>query len=327
MDHEQRKRYFEELEREIKELINPETGLLDIKYGQLISCPLCGVDISFHEKLFIKNGYAFVRCTQCDLIFTNPQVKSDYLEELYGKSKAADLWVELQESALEQVWTKKHLLDNIELVLKYCPDKVCRLLDIGCSGGYYLQLVKTHFPDKIQGMGIELNEKAVSYALAKGLNVKKCFLDDLPPDEKFDIFTIFGVLEHVPEPKLFLQQIKDYANPGALVLIIAPNAYSLYHLFLQQKSVSFDGRNHLLYFSEDTIKRIFRETGFDLVYFDTIYTGLDNIKRHIQWYDPYDVSIQTEKYIPVAMKSLFEEDFIFKNHLGLKLRLVARVKE
>ncbi len=325
MDHELRKRYFEELEKEIKELVNAETGLLDLKYAEIIPCPLCDADKEYHEKLFFKNGYTFVRCSRCGMIFTNPQVKSDYLEELYGKSCATDLWVEIQESAKEQVWKKKLFLENINLILKYGPSKVCRLLDIGCSSGYFLELLETHYKDKVQAMGLELNEKAVASALTKGLPVKKCLLEDLPKEGKFDIFTVFGVLEHLPRPKPFLQQIKDYANPGALIQVVVPNAYSLYHLFLQQKSVGFDGRNHLLYFGEDTIKKLFQESGYKIIYFDTVLTGLDSIKRHMQWYDPYDVSINTEKYIPLAMKKILNEDYICQNNLGLRLRLMARI--
>ncbi|TSA09139.1 MAG: methyltransferase domain-containing protein [Deltaproteobacteria bacterium] len=325
MDHELRKRYFEELEKEIKELVDPKTGLLDFRYAKIIPCPLCGAEIKDHETLFLKNGYTFVRCTRCDMIFTNPQVKDDYLKELYGKSCAADLWFEIQESSKEQVWKKNYYLDNINLILKFCPNKVCRLLDIGCSSGYFLQLLENYYKDKIRAVGIELNEKAVSYASNKGLQVRKCLLEDMPKEEKYDIFTLFGLLEHLPSPKHFLQQIKDYANPGALIFAIVPNAYSLYHLFLQQKSVSFDGRNHLLYFSENTIKQLFQGSGHEVIFNDTILTGLDNIKRHIQWYDPYGVSIKTDKYIPWPMQAMLNEDYIYRNNLGLRLRLLAKI--
>ena len=327
MDHDLRKKYFEELEKELQELIDPETGWLNWRYAEMIPCPLCGGETNCQEQLFIKNGYAFVRCRQCGLIFTNPQVKNDFLKELYGKSRATDIWVEIQESSQEQAWKKDYYLENINLIIKYCPGRVCRLLDIGCSSGYFLQLVENYFNDKIQAVGIEMNEKAVSYAISKGLQVRKCLLEDLPKEEKYDIFTLFGLIEHLPSPKPFLEQIKEHANPGALILVIVPNAYSLYHLFLQQQSVSFDGRNHLLYLSEDTIKKLFRDTGHEVVYFDTILTGLDNIKRHMQWYDPYDVSVKTEKYIPLSMTSMLNEDYIYQNNLGLRLRLLARIAE
>jgi 2-polyprenyl-3-methyl-5-hydroxy-6-metoxy-1,4-benzoquinol methylase len=204
------------------------------------------VGTEYHDKLFLKNGYTFVRCEECGMIFTNPQVKSDYLEELYGKSLSGDLWVDIQESSKEQAWKTDYYVDLINLILKHCPDRVCRLLDVGCSSGHFLHLLGIHARNRIQAMGVDLSEKAVAYGLNKGLQIKRCLMEDLPKEEKFDILTVLGVLEHLPDPKHFLQQIKDYASPGALILAVVPNAYSLYHLFLQQKSLGFDGRNHLL---------------------------------------------------------------------------------
>ena len=61
MDHNLRNKYFAELEKELQELIDPETGWLNLRYAELIPCPLCGAATGSHEKLFINNGYTFVR--------------------------------------------------------------------------------------------------------------------------------------------------------------------------------------------------------------------------------------------------------------------------
>ena len=36
---------------------------------------------------------------------------------------------------------------------------------------------------------------------------------------------------------------------------IVPNTYSLYHMFLQNKSLSFDGRDHLIYYSKKFLNK------------------------------------------------------------------------
>jgi 2-polyprenyl-3-methyl-5-hydroxy-6-metoxy-1,4-benzoquinol methylase len=326
MDYELREQYFIELDKEKKELINKETGLLDEKFSKIINCPQCSSVDKYNEQLFIKDGYTFVRCTKCEMIFTNPQVDSNLLGELYGHSKANDLWVEIQESKKEQEWKKEYYKDNINIINNLRDDNQNELMDVGCSSGYFLEVLKG-YQNSINGSGVELSDKAFKYAKNKSLKVDNCFLSELDEGSNYDIFTLFGVLEHLPNPSQIFKDIRLKANKGALVLAIVPNAYSLYHMFLQSKSVSFDGRNHLLYFSQKTLKELFEKNGFEVLQLDTLLTGMDNIKKQIQWLDPYQNN-NTDKYLNNALvNNCINEEYILKNNLGLRLRIIAKLKD
>lgn len=327
MDHDLRQIYFQELEKEIRTLIDPVTGKLSKDYSRIIPCPLCGADYGSHAKLFIKNGYAFVRCNECGMIFTNPQVNMELVNSLYGESKSNDIWVEIQESSKEQQWKREYYENSINLLTQCCFLDTVKLLDIGCSTGYFLEILKQTLPEwKFEG--IELNRKAVEYARTKGLSVHDILLSELDPSNVYDIFTLFGVLEHLTDPQSILEDIKLRAGcKGCLVMAIVPNAYSLYHMFLQQQSVSFDGRNHLLYFSADTLSRLFIDSGFQIVHLDTVLTGLENIKRQMQWFNPNE-NISTDRYIAGELRTLLNsgkvEECIYKFNLGLRLRIIAK---
>jgi 2-polyprenyl-3-methyl-5-hydroxy-6-metoxy-1,4-benzoquinol methylase len=327
MDTEKREKYFGLLDKEIQELINPETGLLDEIYSNIINCPLCNSEPIKHKKLFSKRGYTFVRCDECELIFSNPQVKEVFLNQFYGKSEANDLWVEIQESELEKSWKKDYFQDQVILLNNYKINNTPKVLDIGCSSGYFLEIVKKLHPSW-SVLGLEFNKKAVEYAKNKNIPVEKKLVKDLQIDEKYDIFTMFGVLEHLPKPKCVLNQIKEKSNKNALVLAIVPNAYSLYNMFLQNNSRNFDGRNHLLYFSECTLKKLFEQSGYEVIHLDTVLTGIDNIKRQLQWLDPYSTE-KTDRFIPYALKELLKTDkvekVIQKYNLGLRLRILVRL--
>lgn len=330
MDEEKRREYFRLLDLEIGELIDKKTGMLDEKYGKTINCPLCDAGKEQHEKLFVKRGYTFVRCKACGMVFTNPQVNQDKLGELYGESAANDLWVEIQQSTLEKSWKDPYYRQQAALLNKYKAAGKPRLLDIGCSTGFFMDKVKEEQPTW-EVEGIELSKKALEIIKKKGLHVEQKFVHELDPKKKFDVFTMFGVLEHLPNPKKVLNDIKERANDGALVMAIVPNAYSLYHMFLQDKSVTFDGRNHLMYFSADTLRRLFTDNGFTIVHLDTVLTGLDNIKRQAQWYAPYNDAARQDTYLPTAIKKMLAdgtiERFMLKNLLGLRLRIIAQYKK
>jgi 2-polyprenyl-3-methyl-5-hydroxy-6-metoxy-1,4-benzoquinol methylase len=326
MDYKLREQYFIELDKEKKELINLETRLLDVKFSKTINCPLCDAKETHNEQLFIKDGYSFVRCDKCEMIFTNPQVDSSLLGELYGRSKANDLWVEIQESKKEQAWKKHYYEENITILNFFRNKQQTRLMDVGCSSGYFLEILN-NYQTSINGEGVELSKKAFKYAKNKDLNVYNCFLSELDENLKYDIFTLFGVFEHLPNPSKIFEDIKLKANNGALIFAIVPNAYSLYHMFLQSKSVSFDGRNHLLYFSQKTFKKLFEEQGFEILKLDTVLTGIDNIKRQMQWIEPYKNN-NTNKYLNNSIvDSCINEEYITKNNLGLRLRVIAKLKD
>jgi transcription elongation factor Elf1 len=326
MDFELRERYFVELDKEKRELINKQTNLLDNKFSKIISCPLCNETHKNNEQLFIKDGYTFVRCGKCEMIFTNPQVNPSLLGELYGRSEVNDLWVEIQESKKEQGWKKAYYEDNIDVINNFRKSDQINLMDIGCSSGYFLEVLND-YQSAINGGGCELSDKAFKYAKNKGLDVYNCFLSELDEKIKYDIFTLFGVLEHLPNLSKIFEDIRLKSNKGALILAIVPNAYSLYHMFLQSKSVSFDGRNHLLYFSKKTFTEVFEKQGFEILKLDTVLTGMDNIKRQMQWLDPYKYS-NTSKYLNDSIiDSCINEEYIKKNNLGLRLRIVARLKD
>jgi len=325
MDYELRKQYFIELEKEKKELIDSKIGLLSEKFSRNIDCPLCNAKMQNHETLFVKDGYTFVRCDKCEMIFTNPQVYASLLGELYGQSIANDIWVEIQESKKEQEWKKQYYIDNINLIDSYRDKSQIKLMDVGCSNGYFLEILKQEGPS-LRGEGCELNSKAFNYAKNKGLTVHNRFLSEMDGNLKYDIFTLFGILEHLPDPFRIFHDIKLKANPKALILAIVPNAYSLYHMFLQSKSVSFDGRNHLLYFSDKTLSRLFEDNGCKIIKLDTVLTGLDNIKRQMQWLDPYQ-NKNSDKFLNNnLLKDWLNETYIINNKLGLRLRIIAKLQ-
>src|SRR5204862_7311343 len=75
-----RDRYFAAREAELAGLLDPETGRLAEHLAQTIDCPLC--EGSAHTPLFEKQGFTFVRCEDCRLVFVNPQVRQeDVLDE------------------------------------------------------------------------------------------------------------------------------------------------------------------------------------------------------------------------------------------------------
>lgn len=96
-------------------------------------------------------------------------------------------------------------------------------LDIGCGNGEVsLALHEKGFACE----GVDMKPRVISHLQARFPQVTwRCAsvieLADTPG--RFDLLSMYHVLEHIADPRAALAQVKALANPGALVVIEVPN--------------------------------------------------------------------------------------------------------
>lgn len=102
-----------------------------------------------------------------------------------------------------------------------------RALDIGCGKGEVsLALQQAGF----ECTGIDMKPRIIGHLQADYPQVEwhctQAFeLATLPG--RFDVLTMYHVLEHIPDPMAALRTVKSLANPGALLVIEVPNVGGL----------------------------------------------------------------------------------------------------
>ena len=317
-----RDRYFAARERELAALIDPDTGMLADRFAREVACPLCGSEN--RRRLFVKNGFTFVRCADCALVFSNPQVREELVEAEYRTGGSNDIWVEvlLSDRQLEIDRAKfASLLDELE---PYRGGG--RLLDVGCSIGLFLDLARERGWD---GVGIEFSDRARAYAVDElGLDVIDTPLEETGwADDSFDVITLNSVIEHLNEPRQMLAEIRRLLKPGGVLYVITPNVDSLACRLLHERAATFDGRNHLVYFSARTLGRALEDEGFDVVSTTTRISSLQAMLEWLAYETPYsEVPLEGD-----ALADWLDEngmrakldDAICANGLGYKLHCLA----
>jgi len=277
-----RDRYFAAKERELEELLDPDTGMLSNRFARKIPCPLCGSDD--HAELFVKRGFPIVRCRECSLVFANPQVDENLVLDEYRAGGANDLWVDVltSERQLELDRTKfKQILDELE------PYRgTGKLLDVGTSIGLFLHLAVERGWD---GIGTEFGARALAYARERfGLDVSAKSLVELSLEpQSLDAVTLLSVLEHVNAPRDMLRELADVLKPGGALYVIVPNVESLACRVLHERAATFDGRNHLVYFSPATLRETLEREGFEVVSTKTRVSSLDPVLQWLGYQEPY----------------------------------------
>lgn len=139
------------------------------------------------------------------------------------------------------------------------------ILDIGCGWAQALLF----FKDKgLDCYGFDPAIEAVEYGCKKGLNIKHAGLDGMNvfENKKFDIVTMFNVLEHLANPEKSINQIKEIMKPSGILAIDVPNEFNDFQTAGRDVHKLNDWwvapPNHLNYFSKDSLVNFLESLGF-----------------------------------------------------------------
>jgi SAM-dependent methyltransferase len=100
---------------------------------------------------------------------------------------------------------------------------VARVLEVGVGQGAFLQKGRDA---GLEVVGVELNLDAAAVAKKKGLAVVEKDIAAIYAENQapWDAICAFQVLEHLPEPRAFLELAIDMLRPDGLLIISVPNA-------------------------------------------------------------------------------------------------------
>ena len=141
------------------------------------------------------------------------------------------------------------------------------MLDIGCGWAQALLFFKKK---GIDCYGFDPAIEAVEYGCKKGLNIKHAGLDGMNVFEgkKFDMVTMFNVLEHLADPVKSIKQIKEILEPDGILTIDVPNEFNDFQIAGRDAHGLNDWwiapPNHLNYFSKDSLVNFLDNLGFSV---------------------------------------------------------------
>lgn len=243
-------------------------------------CALCGEN-NF-DLLYPLNGFKVVRCKQCGLVTTSLPISRTDLEKMYG----SPYYEERREYYFENCVTNRTIAEEnssvqdfrrgLLLIEKYKSGGT--LLDVGCGLGVFLALAREH---GWETCGIDISSYATSYARQSfGLEVHTGGLHDAQfPHKKFDVITLWDVLEHFPDPAEQLREIHRVLKDDGIIFLNTPNEAGLLRVLarfifrLSSGKIDYPVRKlyhqyHICYFTPQTFITLLDKTGFELKYIE-----------------------------------------------------------
>lgn len=169
-----------------------------------------------------------------------------------------------------------------------------RIVEVGCGQGEFLDVLKD-FP--VEVCGIEHNAELVEKARSKGLCVSQGFTEheqDVIPGAPFDAFLSFNFIEHQPYPNVMLRCIYNNLVKGGIGLVTVPSL----EYILDNKAYYELMRDHIAYYTNDTLRFLFEKNGFEVLEQEMI--NRDTISMIVRKRQKMDVSSLQDNYIQLG---------------------------
>lgn len=141
-------------------------------------------------------------------------------------------------------------------------------LDVGCSTAHFLNGIKTHSDWQVYGTEIDAGMVTQADKLFS-IEVRQGELEEVDYAKSFfDYIHVGDVLEHVRDPRAFLQACHDYLKPGGYLYLAVPNGYAdcqeLIRYYHQFKQTAFSPKGHLYFFFPRTFQVLFAQQGWNI---------------------------------------------------------------
>jgi len=220
-------------------------------------CPVC--DAGESRPYLQKAGLTLVRCGRCGMIYANP-VPAEFASGNYYDEAGAGYY--LSPAKLESDYADVRFERELRLFRGHCPGGA--VLDVGCSSGAFLYQLNRRFPGGYEILGTDVSGAPLDYAESRGVPVVRGdFLEQDFGGRKFDAITFWAVIEHLLEPKRFLEKARSLLQPGGLCFVLVPNLNSLAARVLGAR-YRYVYPQHLNYFTRATLTAL-AGGGFEMV--------------------------------------------------------------
>lgn len=229
-------------------------------------CPVCAAPLEPDRPLFVVDGHAIVRCSECGLVQRAVFPTPDELEALY----AADYFVAAEgslgaEGYLDYVADadvhRANARRRLRLLARHTTSG--RLLDVGCAAGFFVDEARRL---GWTARGIDVSAPMVSWG-AEHLDAELAVatLVDLLPGEPEGCITMWDYLEHSIDPRSDVGAAFARLRPGGVLALSTGDAGSLLARLSLPRWHLMTPRHHNVFFSRTTIRRLLESVGFEVV--------------------------------------------------------------
>ena len=237
-------------------------------------CPVCGgsqrtriATGQDYEYQTCGNEWHIWECGVCTHAWLDPRPGVDTMGTIYPPNYYS---YDYEKSINPIAVRGKAFLDSRKFLklLSFLNRPIQSYLDVGCSTGRFLRLAEKFGVEQQDAAGIELSAPLIQKLREEGFSVECAKVEEssLVAQRRFDLVTMFHVLEHVADPKAVADKLASAINEGGILAIETPNLQSWdAKLFRDRYWGGYHFPRHWHIFTPKSLTKLLRESGLDIV--------------------------------------------------------------
>ena len=246
-----------------------------------MKCMLCGEEEKIqmiHKGCRDDSTRNVMRCNSCGLVFLDKQeFQMDDLYENSGMHQEDEYdFIKWLEETREDDSRRAEYIRNSEYVKQR---ESIDILDFGCGNGGLLRILNED--EQFACHGVELETAACNQINSAGI---ECLADIcMYGEKKFDVITMFHVIEHILRPEELLAKVSHYLKEDGILIIETPNADdALLTRFGCSSFADFTYWSlHVFLYNSSTLEEIVKRSGYEIIENEQLQRY--PITNHLYW--------------------------------------------
>ena len=237
------------------------------------ACAHCGSRRSRVRYSFADVDKVIRECAACHLMVLDPFPSEEELHAVYNEGYFEN--DQLTKSDVSHVYGYvDYISERINKQRNYTP--LCRtlrglvfpasapprLLDYGCGLGFFLD---TAFEAGFEPNGVEFNDYALDY-IHHRYAYRAVHFRDLDPTERYDVVTMFDVIEHLRDPIGTIASIRGLLADNGVLVMTTMDSTSFVSRIMGKRLEDFRRiSEHLFFFSRSNLASILIKEKFQIL--------------------------------------------------------------
>lgn len=197
-------------------------------------------------------------CTKCNFYFFKKSFSDLIASNKFEKTRLGTAGLKIPNIKAD---FKNGLVQSRDYIKRFISknDRSKNILEIGCSWGYFLKLLKQR---GIKAVGLEINPVRAAYT-STNLGIP-CY-QQLESIEKkklvFHKIFLFYAIQYIPQPREYFNRLLNLLEKDGTIYLVTPNLNDVLNEIWQNKSYSgfFFEKMTIAYYSVRAIKRLMAE--------------------------------------------------------------------
>jgi 2-polyprenyl-3-methyl-5-hydroxy-6-metoxy-1,4-benzoquinol methylase len=220
--------------------------------------------------MLTARNFPILQCGKCSLVFTG--INKDFdSSQIYGEqfwhAKERDIgysdYFKDSDSTLRQC---KRRIEKIDRLRK---GRTGTALDFGCGPGFFLKTARDY---GWEPYGIDISQYAIDYGKKElALPYLHCGteLTESWNDLRFDLITLWAVIEHLPDPWSVVKDLAGRLKPDGMLCMTTGNWDSIASRREREKWRLMTPPGHLYFFTRRTIVELLRRCSLHMIHYRT----------------------------------------------------------